>query len=91
MSTNYTIIIDKWERHEDNVRLLYRALLTGEKSTFNRFIEKSKDDWETETEVPAPELIQNATEKYNNMVAAKYWNKTYSKDAKTYCTENLFI
>ena len=42
----------------------------------------TKDDWKTRKEVPSRELIQNATQKYNNTVASKEWTKTYPKDAK---------
>ena len=42
----------------------------------------TKDDWLTVTEVPAGEIIKNATDKYNNMVAEKWLTKTNPKDAK---------
>ena len=42
----------------------------------------TKYDWDTGTEVPSVELVHNATEKYNNMIAAKEWTKTDLKYAK---------
>ena len=57
--------------------------MSGTNSTFNRFIEMTKDDWYTGTELLLGYLIQNVTEKYNNMVAEKEWNKIDPKDAKT--------
>ena len=69
MSSNYSIILDKGERNEDYIRHIYRAILSWTNSTFSRFIEKSKDDWYTVTEVPSALLINNATEKHNNMIA----------------------
>ena len=46
-------------------------MFSGPKSTFNHFIESTKDDLETGTEVLAGETFQNAIDKYNNMVASK--------------------
>ena len=69
MSSNYSIIVYNVERHEDYVRKIFRDILSGPNSTFNSFIESNKDDWFTGTEILKGYLIQNATEKYNNMVA----------------------
>ena len=71
MSSNYTIIIDKGERHEDYVSQLFRDILSGTNSTFNIFIERNKDDWDTGYEIIVSDLISNATENYNSMVSAK--------------------
>ena len=71
MSSNCFIIIDGVECHEDYVRYIFRALLSGPNSTFNNFIWSTKDDWDTGREVTAGELIQNDTEKYNNMASEK--------------------
>ena len=77
MYSNYSIIIDKGKRHADYVRHIFRDLLSWQKSSSNFFIERKKDDWDTETEVPAAELIQNSTDSYNSMVEAKEWTKKY--------------
>ena len=69
--SNYTIIIDQRELHEDSFSHLYRDILSGPNSTLNGFISIKPYYRETVTEVPALELIHNATEKYNNMVAVK--------------------
>ena len=45
MSSNYYIIIDEGERHEDYVRHIFRDIFSGPSSIFNSFIEKMKDDW----------------------------------------------
>ena len=42
-----------------------------------------KDHWDIETAFPEIEIVQNATDQYNNMVAVKYLNKTDPKYAKT--------
>ena len=52
MSSNYSIIIDKIERHEDYIRQIFRALLSGKNSTFDRFIEITKNYWNTRPESP---------------------------------------
>ena len=69
MSSNYSIIIDKGELPKDYVFHIFRYLLSGTNSISNIFIERTKDGWDTGTEVPAVELIHNDTYKYNNTVA----------------------
>ena len=71
MSSNYSIIIDKEEHHEDYVRHIFRDLLSDTKPTFNYFIENTKDDWYKGRKLPPGKLIKNTTEKYNNMVGEK--------------------
>ena len=56
--------------------------MSGPNSTFNRFVERTKDDWDTGTKLLSGYLIQNYINKYNNMVAAKEWTKTDPKDSK---------
>ena len=82
MFPNYSIIIDKWERHKDYVRKIFRALLSVPNGNFNRFIESTKDDWDTLIYLTAGELIQNFTDKHNNVASAKEWTKIYPKDVK---------
>ena len=43
MSSNYSIIINKVELHEDYVSHIFRDLLSGPNSTFNCFIKMTKD------------------------------------------------
>ena len=61
---------------------------------FNHFIEITKDNCDTGTEVPDRELIQNYTNKYNNMLSENLYTKTYPKDAKilalTTCLTKLY-
>ena len=71
MSSQYCIIIDLGDQRESCVRHIFMALLSGPKSTLNSFIERNNYNWDTVREVPSVELIQNATKKCNNMVAAK--------------------
>ena len=71
MSLNYSIVIDKEELNEDYVRHIFRDILSGPNSNLNYFIERTKNDWDTVTEVQTGELIHTATEKYNIMVAEK--------------------
>ena len=42
MYSNYSIIIDKVERHEDYVCHIFRVLLSGPNQNFNSFIEITK-------------------------------------------------
>ena len=82
MSAKYSNILDKWEFCEDFFRHIFRSLLSGPKSTLNFFIESTKYDWDTGSEVLEGYIIQNYTEGYNNMVEAKEWTKTDPKDDK---------
>ena len=71
MYSNYSIIIDKVEYHEDYVWHIFRSILSGTNSTSNRFIEIKRYDWDTETKLPSVEIIKNANDKYNYMLAKR--------------------
>ena len=47
MSSNYTIIIDKGERHWYYVCRIFRDILSGPNPNFNNLIEIKNDDWDT--------------------------------------------
>ena len=61
---------------------LFIDILSGKKSTFNRFIESIKNEWDTGRYVPVGDLIQNLTIKYNNTIADKWWTKRDPKDSQ---------
>ena len=44
ISSNFSIIIDKVERHKDYVRHIFRDIFSGPNSTFSRFIEITNYD-----------------------------------------------
>ena len=67
MSSNDTIIIDKGERLAIFFHIS-RALLLGPNSTSNIFIETTKDNLDTGSEILASDLIRNSTENFNNPV-----------------------
>ena len=71
MSSNYSIIIDKLECHADYGRHIFRDILSRPNSTFNCFMKRTKDDWDTGRQFPAGEIINNSTKMCNNMVSAK--------------------
>ena len=71
MSSNYSVIIDKRELHEDYNRHIFRSILSGPNLTFNHFIEISKDYWDIGTDVSSGERIYNASDNYNNILATK--------------------
>ena len=52
ISSNYSILIDKGELHEEYNRHVFRDILSGPNSTFNCFIENYKYDWNIVKEVP---------------------------------------
>ena len=79
MSLDYSIIIDKGEQHENYIHHIFIDLFSGPNSAFSRFIEKTKGDCYTFTEVPTREIIHNATYKHNNMAESKEWIKTDPK------------
>ena len=47
ISSNYSIILDKGERHDDYVIHIFRALLSGPSSNFNHCFKTTKDNWDT--------------------------------------------
>ena len=53
MSSNYSINIDIVESHDDSDKRVFRGILTGQKSTFGCFIERTNHYWETRIEVPS--------------------------------------
>ena len=53
MSSNYSIVIDEGERHEDYVRHIFKDISSGPNSTFNCFIERTNGDCYIGREVPA--------------------------------------
>jgi hypothetical protein len=79
MNDNYLEIIKSGGSHEDMVMDLYNALLSSKNEVFNRFIQRSKDSWETEKEVTPEELITLAIEKFNNLSEQKQWETVASK------------
>ena len=56
--------------------------LSGPKSTSNCLVESSNYYWDTGSEVLDGDIINNNTEKYNNMVATKECTKTDTNDSK---------
>ena len=56
--------------------------MSGPNSNFNIFIERYKDYWESGTEVPTGEIIQNGTDKQNGLVSAKELINTDPNDTK---------
>ena len=89
MTFNYTIITDKVGRRDDYVCHTFRDILSGPDQTFYHFIEIIKYFWDTGSEIIASDLIDNATQKYNNVVAAKDWTNTDPKDDKILALTNL--
>ena len=53
LSSNCSITIDKVEQHKDYVCHIFRGTFSVPKPTIKYFIEVTKDDWDTETEVSA--------------------------------------
>ena len=47
MFSNYSIVIDKVERHEDCIGHIFRDILSGPNSTLNHSIESTKENWYT--------------------------------------------
>ena len=82
MSDTYTEILKSGGSHEDYIMDLYSALLSTKNEVFKSFIQRSKDDWETGSNVSAEELIAMSTEKYNNMYRQNKWKINSSSDSK---------
>ena len=63
MSSNELIIIYKGEQNEYYFRHIFRAILSVKNSTCNTFIDRTKDDWYTQTEFLERDLIHNSYDK----------------------------
>ena len=55
-------------------------LLSGKNDVFNRFTERSKDDWEVGVEQTRNELVNHDITKHNNMVKQGRWKQVEPKD-----------
>ena len=79
--TNYELIGERGGRHEDIVLDLFDALLSGKNDVFNRFVERSRDDWEVGSDITHDSLVSMSVTKYNNMVKLGRWKQAEPKDA----------
>ena len=79
--TNYEIIEERGGRHEDIVLDLFDALLSGKNDIFNRFVERSRDDWEIGSDITHDSLVSMSVTKYNNMAKLGRWKQVEPKDA----------
>ena len=79
--SNYEMIIERGGKHEDIVLDLFDALLSGKNDVFNRFVERSRDDWEVGSDITHDSLVNMCVTKYNNMVKLGRWKQTEPKDA----------
>jgi len=79
--TSYELINKRGGCHDDIFLDLYDALLSGKNDVFNRFVERSKDNWEVGTEKTHDELVSQAVTKYNSRVKQGYWKQVEPKDA----------
>jgi hypothetical protein len=82
MNDIYLEILKSSGSHEDFLMDIFTALLTSKNEVFKAFIQRSKDDWETGTDIEPDQLIATATEKYNNMVRQKNWKTSDSSNSK---------
>ena len=79
--TNYEMIEERGGRHEDIVLDLFDALLSGKNDIFNRFVERSRDDWEIGSNIMHDSLVSMSVTKYNNMVKLGRWKQVEPKNA----------
>jgi hypothetical protein len=82
METTYNEILRSNSTHQDYLRDVFRALLSGKNDIFTQYIQREKDDWETGKSVDVDDLMKEAIAKYNNMVKQKQWNKNNSSNSK---------
>ena len=79
--TNYEMIEERGGRHEDIVLDLFDALLSGKNDIFNRFVERSRDDWEIGSDITHDSLVSMSITKYNNMAKLGRWKQVEPKNA----------
>ena len=82
MNDTYQDILKIGGSHEDYVIDFFNVLLTTKNEEFSLFIQQKKDEWESNTDVTADEIIVKAREKYNNMYCQKKWGNTSTVDSK---------
>ena len=86
MDENYVKILDNHSTCESIRRYCLNALLSGPNAKFNAFIERIKDDIDSQTglnkTMSFDELCTRARSKYNNMDACDEYSKVDPKDAK---------
>ena len=58
--SNYELIGKRGGKHDDIILDIYDALLSGKNEVFNRFVERSKDDWEVGSDVTHDAFINSA-------------------------------
>jgi len=80
MQENFDYIIANRGSHDDFLRHIYKALLSGQNAVFNAFIQREKDKWHIGKGLKVGELVACAKQKYNNMKGE--WTRPDPKDAK---------
>ena len=86
MEENYVKILENHSPCESIRRYCLNALLSGKNGKFNAFIERIKDDIDSQTGLKKTmsfdKLCTAARSKYNNMDACDEYSKVDPKDAK---------
>ena len=86
MEENYVKILDNHSTCESIRRYCLNLLLSGPNAKFNAFIERIKDDMDSQTglnkTMSFDKLCTTAGSKYNNMDACDEYSKVDPKDAK---------
>ena len=86
--TDYKMITGRGGCHDDIVLDLYNALLLGKNNIFNRFIERSKENWEVGVDQAHTKLVCQPVTKYNNRVKQGRWKQMDSKDTTIVAINN---
>lgn len=82
MDSTYQEILNRGGSHDDYIKDLFEALLSGKNDIFNKYIQDKKTAWETGTEIESHRLIQDAVTVYNNMYVKKTWNQKNKDEDK---------
>ena len=83
MVTNYNLIIEQEETHDNIIRDVFNALLSTTNSQFYNYFSMQKLAWSNQnTKFAVDELTSEAKNICTNMVTNGEWNKVDPKDAK---------
>ena len=79
MQQNLEGIKERGSKNDDYLRHMFRAMMTCTNVIFRDFIQKGKENWETEGTTTSENFGNFPWNKFNNIVATTKWSKHYPK------------
>lgn len=86
MESKYNVLKDNDQAPRNILKILFRALKSGQNDTFNKFIQRLEDDVDSgigpNRNITPDLLISASRTKYNNMLSKKTWDQVHPRDAQ---------